>query len=52
MIVKEVNYFVFQVTVKSPDGQDVLLHWSRVRSFDKEIANIFLSQVKEHEYAT
>ncbi|XP_014227771.1 DNA topoisomerase 3-beta-1 [Trichogramma pretiosum] len=44
-------YWVLQLTVKSPDGQDVVLSWSRVRSFDKEVANIFLSHVKEHEYA-
>lgn len=42
---------IAQVTVKSPDSQDVILSWGRVRSFDKEVANIFLSHVKEHEYA-
>ncbi|KAJ8675437.1 hypothetical protein QAD02_011223 [Eretmocerus hayati] len=44
-------YWVLQVSVKSPDGQDVSLSWSRVRSFDKEVASIFLSHVKEHEFA-
>ncbi|XP_034190961.2 DNA topoisomerase 3-beta isoform X1 [Osmia lignaria lignaria] len=45
-------YWVLQVTVKSSDGQDIILSWSRVRSFDKEIANMFLSHVKEYEQAT
>ncbi|XP_046748584.1 DNA topoisomerase 3-beta-1 [Diprion similis] len=44
-------YWVVQVTVKSSDGQDVVLNWNRVRCFDKEIANIFLAQVKEHVHA-
>lgn len=41
-----------KVTVKSSDGQDVVLSWGRVRSFDKEVANMFLSHVKEYEQAT
>lgn len=44
--------YYFQVTVKSSDGQDIVLSWSRVRSFDKEVANMFLSHVKEHDQAT
>lgn len=44
-------YWVVQVTVKSSDGQDVILNWSRVRCFDKEIANIFLAHAKEHDQA-
>ncbi|KAJ8675377.1 hypothetical protein QAD02_011163 [Eretmocerus hayati] len=44
-------YWVLQVSVKFPDGQDVCLSWSQVRSFDKEVASIFLSHVKEHEFA-
>lgn len=38
--------------MKSSDGQDIILNWSRVRSFDKEVANMFLSHVKEHDNAT
>ncbi|XP_039304984.1 DNA topoisomerase 3-beta-1 isoform X4 [Solenopsis invicta] len=45
-------YWVLQVTVKSSDGQDIVLSWGRVRSFDKEVANMFLSHVKEHDQAT
>jgi len=44
--------FSSQVTVKCSDGQDVVLNWSRVRSFDKEVASMFLSHVKEHDRAT
>jgi len=43
---------LLQVTVKCPDGQDIVLNWSRVRSFDKEVASMFLSHVKEHDRAT
>ncbi|XP_063979754.1 DNA topoisomerase 3-beta-1 [Diachasmimorpha longicaudata] len=45
-------YWVLQVTIKTTEGQDMVLSWARGRSFDKEIANIFLSHVKEHEQAT
>ncbi|XP_023245675.1 DNA topoisomerase 3-beta-1 isoform X2 [Copidosoma floridanum] len=41
-------YWVLQ----SSDGLDIVLSWSRVRSFDKEVANIFLSIVKEFDQAT
>ncbi|XP_066597941.1 DNA topoisomerase 3-beta-1 [Prorops nasuta] len=44
-------YWVLQLTVKNPEGQDLSLNWNRVRSFDKEIANIFLNNVKEHDHA-
>ncbi|KAF7997780.1 hypothetical protein HCN44_009178 [Aphidius gifuensis] len=44
-------YWVLQVTIKTNDNQDMILSWSRGRSFDKEIANIFLSHVKEHDKA-
>ncbi|XP_011298257.1 DNA topoisomerase 3-beta-1 [Fopius arisanus] len=45
-------YWLLQVTIRTTEGQDLILSWSRGRSFDKEIANIFLSHVKEHEQAT
>ncbi|KAK0089512.1 hypothetical protein PV325_006845 [Microctonus aethiopoides] len=45
-------YWVLQVTIKTTEGQEMLLSWSRNRSFDKEIANIFLSIVKEHAQAS
>ncbi|XP_036147278.1 DNA topoisomerase 3-beta-1 isoform X2 [Monomorium pharaonis] len=44
-------YWVLQVTIKSCDGQDIVLSWNRVRSFDKEVANMFLSHIKEHDQA-
>lgn len=44
-------YWVLQVTIKSPDGQELTTSWARGRSFDKEVANMFLSHVKEHEKA-
>ncbi|XP_015173858.1 PREDICTED: DNA topoisomerase 3-beta-1 [Polistes dominula] len=45
-------YWVLQLTIKSPEGQDIPLTWSRIRSFDKEVANMFLNYVKEYTYAT
>ncbi|KAL6259332.1 hypothetical protein P5V15_009247 [Pogonomyrmex californicus] len=45
-------YWVLQITIKSSDGQDIMLSWNRVRSFDKEVANMFLSHIKEHDHAT
>lgn len=44
---KSEPYWVVHVTVKSKDAQSIVLDWSRVRCFDKEIANVFLQTVKE-----
>ncbi|XP_034948917.1 DNA topoisomerase 3-beta-1 [Chelonus insularis] len=45
-------YWVLQVIIKVHNNQELTLNWSRVRSFDKEVANIFLNHVKEHTEAT
>ncbi|XP_071571471.1 DNA topoisomerase 3-beta-1-like [Temnothorax nylanderi] len=45
-------YWVLQITVKFSDGQDIALSWNRVRSFDKEVATMFLSHVKKQGQAT
>lgn len=44
---KPETYWCVQVTVKTKDGQSVLLDWQRVRCFDKDVANMFLQVVKE-----
>ncbi|XP_043249264.1 DNA topoisomerase 3-beta-1 isoform X2 [Colletes gigas] len=44
-------YWVLQVTIESSDGQNIVLNWGRVRSFDKEVANMFLSHLKEYDQA-
>ncbi|KAJ8922656.1 hypothetical protein NQ315_007688 [Exocentrus adspersus] len=44
-------YWCVQVTVKTKDDQDVALDWQRVRSFDKEVANLFLQLVKDQKQA-
>lgn len=44
---KPETYWCVQVTVKTKDGQNVVLDWQRGRSFDKEVANMFLQAVKE-----
>ena len=51
-MLNEISFYYFEVTVKSPDGQDIILNWNRVRSFDKEVASMFLSHVKEYDQAT
>ncbi|PSN57539.1 DNA topoisomerase 3-beta-1 [Blattella germanica] len=40
-------YWVLQLVVQSSDGREVTLDWDRVRCFEKEVASMFLSQVKE-----
>ncbi|XP_047004194.1 DNA topoisomerase 3-beta-1 [Schistocerca americana] len=44
-------YWVLVVIVKGADGREYTLDWERVRCFEREIANIFLSQVKEFKEA-
>ncbi|KAJ8984467.1 hypothetical protein NQ317_012533 [Molorchus minor] len=48
---KPETYWCIQVSVKTKDDQDVALEWQRVRSFDKEVANMFLQLVKEQKQA-
>lgn len=40
-------YKYFQVAIQMQDGREAVLEWSRVRCFDKEIATMFLLQIKE-----
>jgi len=42
---------VFQLVVHTDDGREVTLDWNRVRSFEKEIATMFMLQVKEFKEA-
>lgn len=44
-------YWVVKAVVKTRDGDDVGLDWKRVRCFDKEVANMFLQQIKECKQA-
>jgi hypothetical protein len=37
--------------VHTNDGREVTLDWDRVRSFEKEIATMFMLQVKEFSEA-
>lgn len=43
--------FKFQVVVKTIEGREVSLEWDRVRSFEKDIAQMFLMQTKEFKEA-
>ncbi|XP_022920150.1 DNA topoisomerase 3-beta-1 [Onthophagus taurus] len=44
---KSEPYWVVQVIVKTKDGLEISLDWSRVRCFEKEVANMFLQRVKD-----
>jgi hypothetical protein len=46
-----VGLLVFQLVVHTDDGREVTLDWDRVRSFEKEIATMFMLQVKEFKEA-
>ncbi|CAG9836094.1 unnamed protein product [Diabrotica balteata] len=48
---KPETYWCLQVTTISKDGQEMYLDWHRVRSFDKEVANLFLQLVKDQKEA-
>jgi DNA topoisomerase-3 len=48
---KPEQYWVVKVTIKTKDGEDVNLDWKRVRCFDKEVANMFLQQIKDQTQA-
>lgn len=42
---------LFQVKVAFTEDKQLTLEWERVRSFDKDVANVFLNIVKEHKRA-
>ncbi|XP_063384723.1 DNA topoisomerase 3-beta-1 [Cydia fagiglandana] len=44
---KPETYWVLRVTASTSEGRELPLEWKRVRSFDKDIANMFLSGIKE-----
>lgn len=44
-------YWSVQACIQTKDDQDFSLDWQRVRSFDKEVANLFLSLVKDQKHA-
>ncbi|KAK5643331.1 hypothetical protein RI129_007176 [Pyrocoelia pectoralis] len=48
---KPETYWVLQVTVKTKDGQEIVLDWQRVRCFDKDIASTFLNMIRDHKEA-
>lgn len=45
------SVFLFQVKVAVTEDRQLTLEWERVRSFDKDVANVFLNVVKEHKRA-
>ncbi|KPJ20868.1 DNA topoisomerase 3-beta-1 [Papilio machaon] len=44
---KPETYWVLRVTASTDEGRELPLEWKRVRSFEKEIANMFLHGIKE-----
>ncbi|XP_046394750.1 DNA topoisomerase 3-beta-1 [Ischnura elegans] len=44
-------YWIIQAIIRTNDGRDITLDWERVRSFDKEVAVMFLQLIKEHKKA-
>ncbi|MCL4134848.1 UNVERIFIED_CONTAM: hypothetical protein GTU68_025983, partial [Idotea baltica] len=48
---KSETYWTLQVKVVSEAGKEMLLAWERCRSFEKDVANIFLNNVAEHKKA-
>lgn len=48
---KPETYWCVQVTAKTKDDQAVALEWQRVRCFDKDVAMMFLQQVKDQKFA-
>jgi len=39
---------LYHAKVCHPDGKTLLLEWSRDRIFDKEVAQVFLTLLKQH----
>ncbi|KAK8384837.1 hypothetical protein O3P69_014418 [Scylla paramamosain] len=48
---KPETYWVLQVKVAVTEDRQLALEWERVRSFDKDVANVFLNVVKENKRA-
>ncbi|XP_064118388.1 DNA topoisomerase 3-beta-1-like [Macrobrachium nipponense] len=48
---KPETYWVLQIRVAVTQERQMTLEWERVRSFDKDVANMFLNMVKEHKKA-
>lgn len=48
---KPETYWVLQVKVAVTEERQLTLEWERVRSFDKDVANMFLNLVKEQKRA-
>lgn len=44
-------YWYIQVSVQTSDGREVTLDWDRVRCFEKDIATMFLHEIREHTTA-
>lgn len=43
--------FIVQVKVAVTEERQLTLEWERVRSFEKDVANVFLNLVKEQKRA-
>ncbi|GLG93365.1 DNA topoisomerase 3-beta [Gryllus bimaculatus] len=48
---KPEQYWVIQVLLKAEDGREVTLDWERVRCFEKDVATMFLADIKEYKEA-
>ncbi|XP_049825992.1 DNA topoisomerase 3-beta-1 isoform X2 [Aethina tumida] len=48
---KPETYWVVQATVVTKDGQEVALDWQRGRSFDRDVANLFLQMIRDQTHA-
>lgn len=46
---KPETYWVLQVSALTKDNQDFALEWERVRSFDKDVANMFLNLIRNEK---
>ncbi|KAL4719029.1 hypothetical protein ACJJTC_001219 [Scirpophaga incertulas] len=49
---KPETYWVLRVTASTSEGRELPLEWKRIRSFEKDIANMFLAGIKEIKEAT
>lgn len=48
---KPETYWRVHATIKTKDDQEFSLDWQRVRSFDKEVANLFLNLIRDQKQA-
>ncbi|CAH0561430.1 unnamed protein product [Brassicogethes aeneus] len=48
---KPESYWVVQANITTKDGQEVSLEWQRGRSFDREVALMFLQMIKDQRNA-